>query len=47
MVGEYNSKNFNILYKEGDIIKQTTTPHVKIEWTTERNNWTFVESMWL
>jgi hypothetical protein len=28
MAGEYNSKNFNIFYKEDDIIKQTTTPHM-------------------
>ncbi len=28
MAGKYNSKKFNILYKENDIIKQTTIPYM-------------------
>jgi hypothetical protein len=45
--GEYNYKNFNALYEENDIVKQTTTPYM-LEHNVrlaKRKNQTFGENV--
>ncbi len=45
--GKYNSKNFNAVYEDNGIVKQTTTPYTPEHnvGVIKRNNQTFVENV--